>query len=84
MRMHRIAAEGLQSLAVHKLRTFLMTAGTIIGIAALIVIMAVGKGTQKKVMKRVRNFGPRAMMLIAVAGAAAATVSITSRDRATS
>jgi putative ABC transport system permease protein len=70
MRVLRIAGEGINSLAANKLRTFFMMAGTIVGIAALTVIMAIGKGTEKKVMKRVENFGPRAMMLIAGGGRA--------------
>ena len=45
-----------------------MMAGTIVGVASLVVIMAIGKGTEQKVMKRVQNFGPRAMMLIAGGG----------------
>jgi len=68
MSLQRIASEGFRALGAHKLRTFLMMAGTIMGVAALIVIMAIGRGTQKKLMKRVRNFGPRAMMLIAGGG----------------
>ena len=68
MRALRIARESTRSLAANKLRTFFMLAGTMIGIAALTVIMAIGKGTEKKVMKRVNNFGPRAMMLIAGGG----------------
>jgi putative ABC transport system permease protein len=64
----RVASEGVQSLTIHKLRTFFMMAGTIVGIAALTVIMAIGKGTEKKVMKRMQNFGPRAIMLIAGGG----------------
>jgi len=55
-------------LANNKLRTFFMLAGTMVGIAALMVIMAVGKGTKKKIMKRVENFGPRAMAVIAGGG----------------
>ena len=68
MRLSRIASEGVQSLRINKLRTFFMMAGTIVGIAALTVIMAIGKGTEKKVMKRLQNFGPRAIMLIAGGG----------------
>jgi putative ABC transport system permease protein len=68
MRVFRITREGIRSLLANKLRTFFMMAGTIVGITALIVIMAVGKGTEKKIMKRVNNFGPRAMMLIAGGG----------------
>jgi len=68
MRLRRIAGEGARALAGNKLRTFFMMAGTMVGIAALTVIMGIGKGTEKRVMKRVRNFGPRAMMLIAGGG----------------
>jgi putative ABC transport system permease protein len=68
MRLLRIAKEGARALAAHKLRTFFMMAGTIIGIAALTVIMAVGKGTEKKVMKRVNAFGAHAIMITAGGG----------------
>jgi putative ABC transport system permease protein len=68
MRFPRIARQGLRALGASKLRTFLMMAGTIVGVAAVTVIMAIGGGTEKKVMKRVRTFGPRALMLIAGGG----------------
>ena len=65
MRILRIVREGMQALGDNKLRTFFMMAGTIVGIAALTVIMAMGKGTEKKVMKRVNAFGIRAIMVTA-------------------
>ena len=68
MRIQRIVDQGIQALVANKTRTFFMMAGTIVGITALTVIMALGKGTEKKVMKRVKTFGPRAMMLIAGGG----------------
>ena len=68
MRILRIVREGMQALGDNKLRTFFMMAGTIVGIAALTVIMAMGKGTEKKVMKRVNNFGVRAIMVTAGGG----------------
>ena len=68
MRLFRIAAEGARALGANKLRTFFMMAGTVVGIGALTVIMAIGKGTEKRVMARVQSFGPRAMMLIAGGG----------------
>lgn len=68
MRMQRIVGQGIHALGTNKVRTFFMMAGTIVGIAALPVIMALGKGTERKVMKRVETFGPRAMMLIAGGG----------------
>jgi len=68
MRLLRIAGEGAGALAANKVRTFFMMAGTIVGIASLVVIMAIGKGAEKKVRLRVEKFGPRAMMLIAGGG----------------
>jgi putative ABC transport system permease protein len=68
MRVPRMAEEGIHALGINKLRTFFMMAGTIVGVAALVVIMAIGKGTEKKIKKRVQNFGPRATMLIAGGG----------------
>jgi len=68
MRILRIVREGTQALAANKLRTFFMVAGTIVGIAALTVIMAVGKGTERQVMKRVNSFGIRAIMVTAGGG----------------
>jgi putative ABC transport system permease protein len=68
MRTLRIAKEGARALAGNKLRTFFMMAGTIVGIAALTVIMAIGKGTEKKVMKRVTNFGTHVIAVTAGGG----------------
>jgi len=68
MKTTRMISEGFKALSTNKSRTFFMMAGTIVGIAALTVIMSLGRGTEKKVMKRVENFGPRAMMLIAGGG----------------
>ncbi len=68
MRASRIVKEGVQSLGANKLRTFFMMAGTIVGIAALTVIMAMGKGTEKKVMEKVNKFGIRAIMVTAGGG----------------
>jgi putative ABC transport system permease protein len=68
MRILRIAGEGIEALGANKTRTFFMMAGTIVGIAALTVIIAIGKGTEKKVMKRVNSFGTRAIMIAAGGG----------------
>jgi putative ABC transport system permease protein len=68
MRISRIANEGIQSIAANKLRTFFMMAGTIVGIAALTVIMAMGKGAEMKIMKRVNSFGVSAIMVTAGGG----------------
>ncbi len=56
--------EGMRALGANKLRTFFMMVGTLIGIAALIVIMAMGQGAEQKVMKKVSVFGERAVMVM--------------------
>ncbi len=68
MRALRLAAEGARGLGDNALRTLFMMAGTTLGIAALVVVVAIGQGTERTVLKRVQNFGPRAMMLIAGGG----------------
>ncbi|MFP4106893.1 MAG: ABC transporter permease [Phycisphaerae bacterium] len=68
MRMLRIAGVGIEALATHKLRTVLMMAGTLVGVAALTVVMAMGKGTERKIMKRIQSFGPDAIMIPAGGG----------------
>jgi putative ABC transport system permease protein len=45
-----------------------MMAGTMAGIAALVVIMAIGRGTEERVMKRVTSFGTHAVMVTAGGG----------------
>ncbi len=65
MRVLRVAREGLSALRSSKLRTFFMMVGTVVGIAALTVIMAAGAGTESQVMNRVSVFGPRAIMVLA-------------------
>ncbi len=68
MKLLRIAADGLHTLAVHPLRSSLMTLGTVVGVAALIVVMALGAGTQRKLHQRLQNIGPDAIMVPAGGG----------------
>lgn len=64
----RIANEGISALLANKVRTFFMMAGTIAGIAALTIIMSIGKGVEKKVMTRVAGFGTNVIMVTAGGG----------------
>ena len=68
MRLIKIAGEGMAALLANKLRTFFMMAGTIAGIAALTIIMGIGKGVEKKVVKRVAGFGADVIMVTASRG----------------
>lgn len=58
----------LSGLAKHKTRTVLMMLGIVIGIATLTVVVSLGKGMQRKVMKNIQSFGPNAVMVSAGGG----------------
>jgi putative ABC transport system permease protein len=52
-----IAASALHSLADNRLRTFLATLGIVIGVAAVIVLMAIGAGAKQQVLGRIASMG---------------------------
>jgi putative ABC transport system permease protein len=68
MNISRISSEALQSLSTHKLRSFLMMIGTVVGVSALMVILAIEHGTQIEVSKRVESFGTRLIKINAGGG----------------
>lgn len=68
MKLLRTAWDGMRFLGSNKLRAFFMMAGTMVGITALTVIMAIGKGTEERIAQRIQNFGPNAIMLISGGG----------------
>lgn len=47
----------IKSIAANKLRSFLTMLGVIIGVAAVIAMIALGAGTQEKITANVRNMG---------------------------
>lgn len=68
MRLTRLAAEGARALSGAKLRAFFMTAGTVVGIAALTTVTAIGRGTERRIMAQLRGFGHDAIMIPAGGG----------------
>jgi putative ABC transport system permease protein len=52
----------------NRLRTVLVMLGIIVGIAALTVVLGISKAASRKVMQRIRNFGPTAVMVFAGGG----------------
>ncbi|MHB1457749.1 MAG: ABC transporter permease [Armatimonadota bacterium] len=61
--------QALRGLLANKVRTFLMMAGVIVGIAALINIVAVGQGAKAKVMKSAgKMWGTNPIMITASTG----------------
>jgi putative ABC transport system permease protein len=45
------------AIITHKLRSFLTILGVVIGVAAVIALMSIGKGTEASIMKRIQSLG---------------------------
>lgn len=56
MRILRLTQEGARALLAHKLRTFFMMAGTLIGVTALTVITTISVGTARKLKQQVSKW----------------------------
>jgi putative ABC transport system permease protein len=52
-----IVKTALRNLVAHKMRSFLTLLGIVIGVAAVVAMVALGAGTQDKVTESMRNFG---------------------------
>jgi putative ABC transport system permease protein len=61
----------MRALAVNKLRSLLTMLGIIIGVAAVIVMIAVGAGAQERVQEQIASLGSR--LLLIVSGSATAS-----------
>ena len=57
MKLHVVVATALASLGANKLRTSLALLGIVIGVAAVISTMSVGRGTQQEVLSRIESLG---------------------------
>lgn len=58
-------AEAVQALSSNRLRTFLTTLGMVIGVAAVIVMLAVGSGAQKSVQDSIASMGSNLFIVLA-------------------
>ena len=70
-------------LSTHKLRSFLTILGVVIGVASVITLMSIGKGTQQSILSRIESMGtdlvsirPGARVFGGVRGAAADTLTM--------
>jgi putative ABC transport system permease protein len=68
MRTWRIFRQSVVALGRNRLRSFLVMLGVIVGIAALTIVVSMGEEANRRVVKRVNNFGPTAIMLFAGGG----------------
>ncbi len=63
MKTLRLTTNAFKGLGKNKMRSLLMMLGVIIGIATLIVILSITQGANKKIMARIKTFGPNAIMI---------------------
>jgi len=68
MKKSRLIRSGFQSMTRHKLRTFFMMIGVVIGIMALTLIISLGKGTEKEVMSNIERMFSASNILISAGG----------------
>jgi len=55
--LSRNALLSCQILAAHKLRTLLSLTGVVVGVGAVILMVSVGKGAEKRILDRIRSMG---------------------------
>ncbi|RCL03750.1 MAG: macrolide transport system ATP-binding/permease protein [Candidatus Tokpelaia sp. JSC161] len=55
----------LLSMTAHRMRTFLTMLGVIIGIAAVVSMVALGNGTQQKILENINRFGTNTLTIFA-------------------
>ena len=63
MKVMKIITESSKSILKHKLRTVLIELAILVGIATLTVVVSLTQGTNKRIMKRMQNFGHDAIMV---------------------
>jgi putative ABC transport system permease protein len=54
---------GINALTVHKMRSFLTMLGVVIGIAAVIALVGVGKGAQAQVVSQFQSLGSNLLVI---------------------
>ncbi len=64
MKKNMMLKSSLRIMASHKLRSFFMMIGMVIGVAALILVFSLGKGTEKKIMMSIERMFNSSSILI--------------------
>ena len=70
MRKSTLIKVATQSILKNKMRTFLTMLGIVIGVAAVIVMVAVGYGAQESIQKQIGSLGTNMIMIMPGASAA--------------
>ncbi|MCT6824697.1 MacB family efflux pump subunit [Bartonella apis] len=64
-RFHEAFRMALLSMNAHRMRTFLTMLGVIIGIAAVVSMVALGNGTQKQILENINSLGSNTLNIFA-------------------
>ncbi len=67
-RLAEASAMAFRALAAHRMRTFLTMLGIIIGIASVICVVALGEGSQKKVLENISSLGTNTLEIFPGSG----------------
>ena len=74
MKLRTLIRIALRSIAKNKMRTMLTILGIVIGVAAVIVMIAVGYGASRSIQDKVNRLGTNMIVLTAGASAAGSTL----------
>ncbi len=66
MRAFRLVKVAIKSIVKNKMRTLLTMLGIIIGVGAVIIMVAIGQGAQSQIEDQIKNLGTN--MLVITAG----------------
>lgn len=67
MKLARTARLSIALLAAHRVRTLLCVSGVVVGVAAVILMVAVGRGAEERLLARFRAMGTDMVMVTAAA-----------------
>ena len=57
---------GIKNLLLHKLRSLLTVLGVILGVGSVIAMLAVGEGSKKEALERIRSLGANNVIIRSV------------------
>src|SRR5512143_2885716 len=57
MKLYRLLIEALENLNANKMRSMLTVLGIVIGVAAVIAMLAIGRGAQSSIASRIESMG---------------------------
>lgn len=68
MKKTRIIKSGFRTMARYKMRSFFMMLGIVVGIAALTIIVSLGKGTEEAIMKKIEKLFDSSSIIVSAGG----------------